>query len=235
MKKITINLSFYNQHDYLIEHIEGWKSWSKEIRDQYSFCIIDDCSKVPAMETLKDIDMSDIDVHVYRVKEDLKWNIAGVRNLSAQECQTEWMMILDMDCFVPEDTAAGMLQLAGVDAPNAYKFVRRVQSNPNHQKHGDPHPAVCIIRKEDYWNVGGCEEDLVGRHGCTDPSFWWRARGKVNVCQTNLYIDYIDEAEVLDSAKFTYPNMGLFEEKKRTGNWSTDFVRFEWEKVYGTN
>ena len=46
-------------------------------------------------------------------------------------------------------------------------------------------------------------------------------------------LDYYDEAEVLDSNKINYPNMKLFEEKKRTGNWSTDFIRFEWEKVYG--
>ena len=25
----------------------------------------------------------------------------------------------------------------------------------------------------------------------------------------------------------------LFEEKRRTHNWSTDFVRFKWEKVHG--
>ena len=101
MKKITINLSFYNQSDILIEQVNSWKAWRKEVRDQYSFCIIDDGSKVPATEVLKDEDLSELDLSILRVKEDLKWNIAGVRNLSAQECATEWMMILDMDCFVP--------------------------------------------------------------------------------------------------------------------------------------
>ena len=221
MKKITINLSFYNQDEILVQQVESWKAWSKEIRDQYSFNIVDDCSRTPAIEVLKDVDLSELDISILRVKEDLKWNIAGVRNLSAQECQTEWMMILDMDCFVPQETAEGN---------NAYKFTRRTK-DPNHPKNGDPHPAMCIIRKEDYWNIGGCEEDLVGRHGCTDPSFWWRSQGKINIHITRLPLDYIDEAEVLDSNKFNYPNMKLFEEKKRTGNWSTDFIRFDWEKV----
>ena len=171
MKKITINLSFYNQNDVLIEQIKCWKSWKKEIRDQFSFCIIDDCSKLKATEVLSDVDLSDIDLSIYRVKEDLKWNIAGVRNLSGQECKTEWMVILDMDCFVPEETAIGMLTLSEKGGNNAYKFTRRVVENTSHPKHGDPHPAICLIRKEDYWNVGGCEEDLVGRHGFTDPSF----------------------------------------------------------------
>ena len=55
MKKITINLSFFNQHKVLVDQVESWKSWSKEIRDQFSFCIVDDCSKVQAMETLKNV------------------------------------------------------------------------------------------------------------------------------------------------------------------------------------
>ena len=233
MKKITINLSFYNQNDVLIEQIKCWKSWKKEIRDQFSFCIIDDCSKLKATEVLSDVDLSDIDLSIYRVKEDLKWNIAGVRNLSGQECKTEWMVILDMDCFVPEETAIGMLALSEKGGNNAYKFTRRVVENTSHPKHGDPHPAICLLRKEDYWNIGGCEEDLVGRHGFTDPSFWYRSQGKINVHITNLPLDYRDEAEVFDANKFNYPNRGLFEEKKRTGNWSTDFVRFDWEKIYG--
>ena len=232
MKKITINLSYYNQNEILIDQINSWKSWRKEIRDQYSFCIIDDGSEVPATEVLKDEDLSELDLTILRVKEDLKWNIAGVRNLSAQECLTEWMMILDMDCFVPQETAEGMLQLSNLGGNNVYKFTRRTK-DPNHPKNGDPHPAMYIIRKEDYWNIGGCEEDLVGRHGCTDPSFWWRSQGKINIHITRLPLDYIDDAEVIDFEKFNYPNMKLFEEKKRTGNWSTDFVRFDWEKVYG--
>ena len=186
MKKITINLSFYNQNDFLIKQVESWKSWSKEIRDQFSFCIVDDCSKTEATEVLSNTDLSDIDLSIYRVKEDLKWNIAGVRNLSGQQCETEWMVILDMDCFIPEQTAIGMLSLSERGGNNAYKFVRIVLENTSHPKHGDPHPAICLIRKEDYWNVGGCEEDLVGRHGCTDPSFWYRSKGKFVIDTFNL-------------------------------------------------
>ena len=88
MKKITINLSFYNQNKVLVDQVESWKSWTKDIRDQFSFCIADDCSKVPAMEALKNVDMSDIDLSVYRVNEDLYCNIAGVRIIPVNICLT---------------------------------------------------------------------------------------------------------------------------------------------------
>tara|TARA_R110002012_G_scaffold113458_3_gene259546 strand:+ start:10109 stop:10804 length:696 start_codon:yes stop_codon:yes gene_type:complete len=231
MKKITINLSFYNQNKVLVDQVESWKSWTKDIRDQFSFCIADDCSKVPAMEVLENVDMSDIDLSVYRVNEDLYCNIAGVRNLSAQECKTEWMVILDMDTFVSEELATSMLKLASTRTGEAYKFNRRVV-DPKHPKNGQPHPAVCLLRVEDYWNVGGCEEDLVGHYGWTDPSFWYRSIGKLHVVTfSDLYLDYCPEGEA-DIDRDNSHNYRLHEEKKHSGNWSTDFVRFKWKKVY---
>ena len=214
MKQITINLSFYNQNDVLLRHIEGWKSWSKETRDQFSFCIIDDGSKNSAYDTLKDTDTTDLDLSVYRVEEDLYCNIAGVRNLAAQECKTEWMVILDMDTFVSEELATGMLKLAGTRTGEAYKFNRRV-SDPSHPKNGQPHPAVCLLRVEDYWNVGGCEEDLVGHYGYTDPSFWYRAVGKLHVITySDLYLDYWPEGES-DIIRDRTHNYKLHEHKKK--------------------
>ena len=234
MKKITINLSFYNQNEVLIKQVESWKSWSKEIRDQFSFCIVDDCSKKSAMDVLYEddgVDLTDLDLSIYRVKEDLYCNIAGVRNLSAQECKTEWMVILDMDTFVSEELASSMLRLATpIRKGEAYKFNRRV-ADPRHPKNGQPHPAVCLLSVEDYWNVGGCEEDLVGHYGWTDPSFWYRSVGKLHVVTfSDLYLDYCPEGEA-DINRDNSHNHRLHEEKKRTGDWSTDFVRFDWEKL----
>ena len=230
MKKITINLSFYNQNEVLKKQVESWKSWSKEVRDQFSFCIVDDCSEKSAIDILSD-DLTDLDLSIYRVTEDLYCNIAGVRNLSAQECKTDWMVILDMDTFVSEDLASSMLILSSSERPGeAFKFNRRV-ADPRHPKNGQPHPAVCLLRVEDYWNVGGCEEDLVGHYGWTDPSFWFRSVGKLHVITyTDLYLDYYPEGEA-DIDRNNSHNYILHEEKKRTGNWSTDFIRFDWEKL----
>ena len=41
--------------------------------------------------------------------------------------------------------------------------------------------GMSLLRKKDYWNVGGCEEDLVGNYGQTDPIFWYRAKGKLKI------------------------------------------------------
>ena len=83
-KIITVNLSYYNQpKNILMEHINNWKSFPKEIKDLFRFFIIDDASKISIEELLKTENLEDIDIHLYRVKQDLYCNIAGVRNLGA--------------------------------------------------------------------------------------------------------------------------------------------------------
>jgi predicted glycosyltransferase involved in capsule biosynthesis len=227
-KKITINLSFYNQNKVLIDHINLWKSYSSETKKQFSFCVVDDCSKTPADEVLSGIDLTDLDINIYRVTEDLYCNIAGARNLAATMCQTDWMVILDMDTMISEELAIQMLDLTDAHPGNCFKFNRRVN---NHIKNNQTHPAVCLLRKDDYWNVGGCEEDLVGHYGFTDPSFWHRARGKLKINERrDLYLDYIPDGEADIQRNISY-NSRLFEHKKATNSWSTDFIRFQWKKI----
>ena len=233
MSMITINLSFYYQDDVLSYHILGWKSWPEVLKQKFSFCIIDDCSKTKATDVLSDIDLSDLNISIYRVKKDLVCNIAGVRNLSAKECKTEWMVILDMDTIISEELAVSMLDLTSSESGNCFKFNRRVPGNPSHEKNGQPHPAVCLLRLEDYWNVGGCEEDLVGHYGQTDPIFWYRAQGKLNAYfMSSMFLDYIPEGEATIN-RDTSHNFEVFAHKRKTNTWSTDFVRFDWEKIYG--
>ena len=235
MKKITINLSFYNQNEVLIRQVNEWKSWRKEIKDQFSFCIVDDCSKKSALDVLTEdhgVNLDDIDLSIYRVEEDLYCNIAGVRNLSAKECKTEWMVILDMDTFIDESLAESMLRLTDTPPGKCFKFNRRVPGNPHHPKNGQQHPAICLLRKEDYWNVGGCEEDLVGHYGCTDGSFWFRAIGKLRVVEKyNLFLNYVPEGES-DIDRDNSHNLALHWDYRKNNKWSTDFIRFNWSKVY---
>ena len=88
-----------------------------------------------------------------------------------------------MDTVINKEMSDNLIILANRYINNNYvfKFNRIVPENHSHEKHNKPHPAICLLRLEDYWNIGGCEEDLVGHYGHTDPSFWYRARGKVNV------------------------------------------------------
>ena len=233
-KLVTINLSYYNQpKDIVMRHINYWKSFSDEIRDLFTFFIIDDSSEILITDLLKEEDLSGIDLHIYRVKEDLYCNIAGVRNLGAQECKTPWLIILDMDICIDNNIASKLIKLAkeNLNLNKVFKFNRIVPNNPKHKKHKVPHPAICLLRKSDYWNIGGCEEDLVGHYGSTDPCFWHRAIDKVNITYLNdIYLLYFPDAES-DINRDPKRNIALFHHKMKTNSWSNKYIRFTWEKI----
>tara|TARA_Y100000748_G_scaffold304176_1_gene312285 strand:+ start:7136 stop:7891 length:756 start_codon:yes stop_codon:yes gene_type:complete len=236
--KITIILSYYNQpKEVLIRHIDNWKQYTNI--NEFTFFIIDDCSKIPANKLLEDYDLSNLDLHLYRVEEDLYCNIAGVRNLGANECKTPYMVILDMDTIINNEMSNKLLLLAetNIDKNNVFKFNRLVPTpdglsfQTKHKKHNKPHPAICLIRKKDYWDIGGCEEDLVGNYGQTDPSFWYKSNGKVNIitCKTINLLYYIDgESDIQRNREH---NLNMFDIKKKNNNWSTDYIRFKWSKI----
>ena len=234
-KLITINLSYYNQSkNILSKHIEYWNSYPTKIKKLFTFFIIDDCSQIPAEELLKDMNLSSLDIHLYRVEKDLICNIAGVRNLGAKECKTPWYIILDMDTLISPTIAEQLTQLASDNMKNnkAFLFNRKVINDPKHIKNNVPHPAVCLIRIKDYWNVGGCEEDLVGSYGKTDGSFWYKASGKVEqVTKNDIYLEYYPEGESNIQRDVTR-NQKIFSQKKKNNSWSTDYVRFPWKKVF---
>lgn len=231
MKQITILLSYYNQTSALQKHIQVWQSYPKNIKDMIQFQIIDDCSHQPAKQVLDKLDLTSLNIELYRVLDNLYCNIAGVRNLGAREAKTEWILILDMDTIVTPTMASQLLQIIHNKHKIAFKFNRKVINNPKHPKNNQIHPAVTLIKKEDYWNIGGCEEDLVGHYGQTDPSFWYKARNKITVMQcNNIYLNYLVEGEA-DINRDTKHNIKLVQKKMKTNSWSKDYVRFRWERV----
>ena len=146
------------------------------------------------------------------------------------------MIILDMDTFIQPVMSAQLLQLANLDQKNtAFKFNRDIRCDPEFLKKNPSgfkvHPAVCLIRKSDYWNVGGCEEDLVGNYGMTDPSFFYRAKGKIQVrIMDKIYLKHKAEGAA-EIVRDTSANKRLFEERKKLNNWSTNYIRFKWHKA----
>ena len=233
-KLITINLSYYNQSkETVLKHINYWNNYDKHTKRKFTFFIIDDCSKIPINELLKGEYFKNLDIHFYRVEEDLKYNIGGVRNLGAKECNTDWYVILDMDTLISPVMAKELVNLAENNRDNkkAFKFNRKVINNESHKKNNKIHPAICLIEKDIYWKIGGCDEDFVGNYGWTDPHFWWRSKGIIEIVEKrDIYIEYIEEGEC-DMERDNKENAKLFQEKKKNDSWSVDIIRFGWKKL----
>ena len=233
MGLITINLSYYNQsRDVLLMHINAWKKIPKSIRNFFIFNIIDDCSKTPINEVLNNFSFDDLKINFYRVLDNLYCNIAGVRNLGYELTKTPYMLILDMDTLMDKNMAIQLFKLANVNIHNMYVFrFGRITKDPKHIKNNTIHPAVCLIRTHDYRRIGGCEEDLVGNYGYTDPCFWRRSIGKVRIINLlDIKLQYLDEGEA-DIERNSSHNLKIYQERIAKKNWSKSKIRFKWVKL----
>jgi len=230
---LTISLTYYNQgKDAFLKHLEMWKSYEQKLKDKINFIIVDDCSKEPLDQILKDIDYSDLNISIYRVEVDLYCNISGAMNLSAKECKTDWIIFADMDTLFDQNFSKKLLNLIEEDkGKKVYKFNRIVPEDHSNHRHHKIHPKVCLIRLKDFWDVGGYEEDLVGHYGMTDPSFFHRSNKQLQTvfCKKMFIIHHQSgEADIIRDPSH---NIKIYHDKIKTGKWSTDHVRFPWKKV----
>jgi predicted glycosyltransferase involved in capsule biosynthesis len=229
---LTISLTYYNQgKKAFLKHLELWKSYSPEIRKMFKFIVVDDCSKTPLEQLIKDLDLKDLNFNLYRVDEDLYCNIPGAMNLSAKECITDWILFLDMDTLIDKKMSEQLSEIIKKDKKKTvYKF-NRITENKKDNRYHKIHPKVCLIRVKDFWDIGGYDEDLVGHYGMTDPIFFYRAKGKIHTVFCNkIFIRHYDKGEA-DIVRDLSHNIKVFEEKKRTGNWCKDYFRFKWHQV----
>ena len=57
-------------------------------------------------------------------------------------------------------------------------------------------------------------------------------KGKLKIeTRKDIFLEYLPEGES-NINRDTFHNKNLFEQKKIDNSWSTDFIRFEWDKIY---
>tara|TARA_Y100001972_G_C7564871_1_gene283645 strand:- start:86 stop:814 length:729 start_codon:yes stop_codon:yes gene_type:complete len=239
-KKITIIVTYYNQSKFLPVIVSNWIKWKDEIKDQFSFYIIDDCSEISAKDVLSNINLSNLDISIYRVKENIAWNQPGAFNLGMQQCQTDYAMIIDMDTMVTEELAIELLKLAEQGIENvAYRFNRNWSGNLD--RPARIHPKACLLSKKDFWEVGGYDEDLCGYYGHDDSWFWicWNYYQKKQVDMKNLYLQSeIEQGRSPNMQRVPGRNAAVISKKQQMLksntakiNISKNHIRFEWEQL----
>ena len=101
--KLTIVMTYYNQDKMLEKQLKCWNDYPTSIKENVKFVLIDDCSMESSLE---DFDFSDLDIDldVYRVLDDIYFNVPGAVNLGAEVTDTEWFIKQDMDTVISEGT-----------------------------------------------------------------------------------------------------------------------------------
>lgn len=155
---------YYRNPGMLELQIEKWS----EYPDGISIIIVDDGSPEPAAPIISANASQDLlkRIRLFRIKVDIPWNREEARNLGVLQCETEWLVHLDIDHVLPSDAARHLLDFEA-DHNCWYRFPRwRVGRADETRKKdklspdaafGEIHPHVdsYLVTKDTYWDAGG--------------------------------------------------------------------------------
>ncbi|CAJ1956897.1 unnamed protein product [Cylindrotheca closterium] len=265
-KTLTFFLIYFNDHHHLAHQLKSWISYGQNVLDQIQFVIVDDSSAPghTAAEFLQaNINHNDsqtirtpLDIVIYKIDQNLMWNIGGARNLGFWMANTPWVFMSDTDTQVAPETMKYILEkvsssaaITDTSSPAVYTFFQRQRDSGF-----KPHPAVMLIRKQDYWKVGGCDEDFVGSYGWTDPHFRYKVQEDptLHAIKAHTEMDELgitplremnDDIECPNgivclekfhgekAPKEPEKNEAKFKRKSQEGKWSNEVLRYTWKRV----
>jgi predicted glycosyltransferase involved in capsule biosynthesis len=216
---ITLSLSYYNDGANLSGHIEEFKKYPKNLKIQ----IIDDGSiEDPITDYLSIIPKN---VDIFRIEEDIPWNIPGSRNLSATVATTPWLLILDMDQIISLENMKKILNLPLNNPYKYFSFNRKIGSGTKFTA------GTMLVSRKAWWSCGGYDEDLVGNYGHNDPLFRHKLNriGASEKRLKNIWVRQID-ADCRLSRDGENKNKEIMMTKKNE-DIANEKLRFNWKKI----
>jgi len=158
MNDVTLTMPYYCNSHLLAFHVGVWSQYPQNVLDHLKIIIVDDGSpERPAYDVLKKVPL---DFSLYRIKEDKGWNFQGARNLAMKHCETEWVLLTDIDHVLYHESAEALVS-NDWEKGKHYLPERRFADEREYYTHA----TTTICRKEDFWAVGGVDEDFAGTRG----------------------------------------------------------------------
>lgn len=258
---LTLIHPFYGEVDRFKQlYHDSWVKYNPEIKKNLRIILADDCGEPPIHKAVQsEVKDKDLNISVYRIKKNLRYNTAGALNLGCTMAETDFILMMDNDCtFLPDDMHK-VMQLKPSDGW-LYKFRKnRITSDPHLKANTRYLPCTNLLHKNVFNTIGGFDEDFTGEYsggyGYFDCHFDHKLihqfgfnRGCVlGIIATEYMNDIVPgkESNTSDrlanikkterSKEHMVINRKLYRAKQKDPKLNNyNILRFEWEKVYAT-
>lgn len=218
--------------DALLRH---YAAYPPDLLDRIQFVVVDDGSPSPA--TIAD-DL-DLNLLLLRVGVDITWNQGGARNLGVVHARSDKVMLLDLDCLLPEATLRELVR-RGNPGHTFYKLTRlNMDGTPLRA-----HPNCFFCSRARFLRFYGYDEEFAGHYGFEDSMLWrWqRYNGtRFSYIPARFPLLHRDGGGLKGFHSLTRDlahNQVIAERKRRAmrehgpeGGHSRAFLRFPWQVV----
>jgi len=152
----------------LAHQVTAWNSYSPWAKEHLKIVLADDGGPVAVHDVLNRPSLSKrlggLDVAVYRIQKDLKYNTPGALNLGISQARTPWVMIMDSDCLLSAESLERLLHFRPTAQFKAiYLFHRsRVTNDPTLKEVTRPLGCTFLFEKAMFEQIHGFDEDFTG-------------------------------------------------------------------------
>jgi len=236
--KLSLVIPYYNHPLFLKNQVNLWNSYSDYIKRNVEIIIVDDGSE-------KSLDCLIIEgkmkvpknLKVFRILEDIYWNVKGARNLGAKVSESDWLLFHDFDHWFLEEDLKNIIEYPKGNKI-IYQFKRFREGNE-----ASLHKETILINKNCFLNrIGGHDEDFVGIYGGGYSLFYEMAKRKgmsvrimegasVLTVDNNKFKDLMGSEKVKENRD--RDKLKKLRQDKLSGKIpiSNNIIRFNWERV----
>ncbi len=228
---LTIVYSYYNSSKALGIQIDNWSQYPIELMKKLHFILVDVCSDNKADLAIN----FPINLTLMKITDDIPWKQPGAKNLGFKFAKTDWVFTSDIDHVLQPEMCRKLIELKK-ERKTVYYFSRLTDKGESR----NPHPNSFLIHKDDFWELGGYDEDFCGHYGYDDILL----RTMIQSCYK---IEHLNSINLInypslyssDLERSRRKNKRLLKRKKKQlqkGKYQNKkILRFNWELVKNLN
>lgn len=227
MNKITLIYPYYKTAAVIPELVKNWNSWDAQVKQHVTVIVVDDGSPQSFYSIYKDL-ACDLKIELYEILQDIPWNQPGAMNLGISRATTDWIMTMNVDRMLPNDTMLAMIN-ANLNR-NCYYALKDICEG----KHIGSPPGIMLLTKEAVVSSGMYDEDFSGNYGHDDLLLKKHLERNYKYRLTDWYMHVLPHASHEHGlVRSTEVNKKLMQDKL-SGKIpvSRDCIRFKWRKVF---
>jgi hypothetical protein len=231
---MNIVFIYYDNPKMLETQIECWNTYPDFLTKIPQIILVDDGSPgSPAGDVVRRLCCS-VPIMVFRIKEDIPWNMPGARNLGCRHAEG-WIYMSDIDTLLKGAEAKKLFEGNLLD--DRYHYMPHRLWLPDYS-FAEPAIVNLLYHKSKYNEVGGYDEDYAGLYGKEDFDFVTRLervaplipRNDVTVLAVPPRV--VRDARTRGLVRDRTKNNELFLKKEAMGfPKPINSLRFSWERV----
>lgn len=194
---LTLVMAVFGQPKMLATQFAEIRGYPTDVLDQLTVIIVDDHGNPPvAKREVEALDVGVKDAQLYRIVDDIPWNQMGARNLGMHKAH-DWCVMLDPDMVIPASQIRGFLKAA---ANGRRGVVTRFALKHHNGAIDMSSPNTYLIHRDDFFAVGGYDEDYRGNKGWSDVQLLaiFGAHFKMKR-RPDLWVDYYSTDQIEDA------------------------------------